>query len=251
MLSFSRQANILPATYQLAFIKAGILALMAFCSSAFASQVSYHLTTEGGLYASNLELLGAVADAGSAQYIAEMDVYFTAEGQASGRFTYDNQANQYLALSGIEAGVGGFLATSTAGGIVVADGVFHSSIPYDPSEPGTDGLSLHLGNELTPGFSSFSIGDWTLNAIAASWFGGEFITGTDHPLSLPPPSGYETNVLTFIFNNASGDTAIITAAGMEVTPVPLPAAVWLFGSALVGLAGVRKPENKGRCSNRR
>lgn len=150
MLSFSSQASVRRSKYQLAFIKAGTFILMTFCGSAFASQITYHLTAQGGLYASNLELLGAVTDASEAQYIAELNIYYTAGGTASGRFTYDNQTDQYLALSNVEAGVGGFLATSAVGGILVADGTFNPSVPYDPSEPTTDGLSLHLGNEAIP-----------------------------------------------------------------------------------------------------
>ena len=41
------------------------------------------------------------------------------------------------------------------------------------------------------------------------------------------------------FELTAGDTAEFTT-NFEVTPVPVPAAVWLFGSGLLGLIGVAK-----------
>ena len=143
-------------------------------------------------------------------------------------------------MSNTVTNVGGYQSTSTLGGVVVADGSFNASVPYDPDSPLVDGLSLHLGNGGTPGFVGFVLGDWTLTAIAASWFGGEFISGTTLPLELQPSSGFENNYYTLIFENSLDDMAFVSSAGMNVSSVPVPAGAWLFGSALIGLTGIKR-----------
>ena len=75
------------------------------------------------------------------------------------------------------------------------------------------------------------------------------------PLILPPSGGtYNsgTNAFTLNWSNnfveivdgytVSG-TATVSLAG-NVTPVPLPAAVWLFGSGLLGLVGIARRKKK-------
>lgn len=76
------------------------------------------------------------------------------------------------------------------------------------------------------------------------------------PLTTPPSGGtYDsgTNAYTLNWSNSfnvvvggylpiSG-TAQVSLAG-SVTPVPVPAAVWLFGSGLLGLAGIARRKKK-------
>jgi hypothetical protein len=47
------------------------------------------------------------------------------------------------------------------------------------------------------------------------------------------------------FNDSYGEYAstMLTAQGADVAPVPVPAAVWLLGSGLVGLVGLRRRSN--------
>ena len=52
----------------------------------------------------------------------------------------------------------------------------------------------------------------------------------------PQWSGLEW--VTFSYNDASGFGSVID--NITVSAVPIPGAVWLFGSALVGLAGIRR-----------
>ena len=48
---------------------------------------------------------------------------------------------------------------------------------------------------------------------------------------------YQTNVTDELASN-TGDYSV--SLSREVAPVPIPAAVWLFGSALLGLAGIKR-----------
>lgn len=53
------------------------------------------------------------------------------------------------------------------------------------------------------------------------------------------PDGADT--ARFVLNaNTTAGAAFFDDALFEITPVPVPAAVWLFGSALLGLIGVRR-----------
>lgn len=213
------------------------LSQMICISTAWAAVVQYNVSGQGYLFSPNLQFLGLFADTTNAVYLPEYDV-FSAAGASSGSFQYDNQASGYLALSNTIANIGSYQATSILGGIFVGDNSFNPSVPFDPNAPLVDAISLHLGNFSTPGFSGFSVGDWTLDAIAASWFGGEFISNTDNPDVLSP-SGFEQKAFTFIFTNSSGETAFVSS-DMQVTPVPLPAGVWLFASALLGVVSLRR-----------
>lgn len=223
----------------IAAFQRGVLALCTMLMAIYtqASVVQYQLTTSGPLFSTSLDLLSEVTDTSAATYLPEYGGYI-ADGSASGHFKYDNQTGgQYLALLDTSATLGSYIATSNTGGLIVADGTFNPSVPYDPTAPLVDAVSLHLGNAGTPGFEGFELGDWVLVAIAASWMRGEFVSGNEHPETLPPRPGYEHNVLTFIFeNHVLGETSYITASDMQVHAVPLPAAAWLFFSALAGLS---------------
>jgi hypothetical protein len=70
----------------------------------------------------------------------------------------------------------------------------------------------------------------------------EFLTFS--PFSISSGFVEGNNTLDFIVNNAEGTGENPTALRVELTgeasPVPVPAAVWLFGSGLLGLLGIRK-----------
>lgn len=67
------------------------------------------------------------------------------------------------------------------------------------------------------------------------------INSSDAQSSIPV-SGVNTKIGTkLIFNLSAGDQ-VTFLTHFEVLPVPVPAAAWLMGSALVGLAGVRRKQ---------
>lgn len=62
------------------------------------------------------------------------------------------------------------------------------------------------------------------------------------------PNGIDTNVNADDFNSAciTPGSANISGSGdcsVSVSPVPIPAAIWLFGSGLIGLIGVSRRKN--------
>jgi hypothetical protein len=82
--------------------------------------------------------------------------------------------------------------------------------------------------------------EWTLAIFASddSWF-----TGGGIPQNLP--ASYTAFLIGFEFDEVGDDIGLILAPvdTLEVSAVPVPAAVWLFGTALIGLLGFgkRKP----------
>ena len=51
-------------------------------------------------------------------------------------------------------------------------------------------------------------------------------------------STFEAAFVTMFFSDNAIATATVTT--MTVNPVPIPAAVWLFGSGLIGLIGIAR-----------
>jgi len=119
----------------------------------------------------------------------------------------------------------------------------------------------NMSGDLTAGFEDTS-GDGSVTFSVDSWFGqingadvmplstaafapvicsgtgctGSFSTA-DGPL---PYTGTVNDIgLALSFTLSAGDTASFDTR-FEVAPVPVPAAVWLFGSGLLGLAGVAR-----------
>jgi hypothetical protein len=48
-----------------------------------------------------------------------------------------------------------------------------------------------------------------------------------------------------ILANATGAGTSVILTNINVAPVPIPAAVWLFGTGLLGLLGIRRKIKKG------
>jgi hypothetical protein len=95
---------------------------------------------------------------------------------------------------------------------------------------GWNGLSNLSLSGLTPGnyWAAFEVG------------GSDSATGINLPA---PGSGGTAPALAFAFNAGSGYTtvgALPFGAEVSVAPVPLPAAIWLLGTGLLGLRAVRR-----------
>jgi hypothetical protein len=79
--------------------------------------------------------------------------------------------------------------------------------------------------------------EWTLAIFASDdlWF-----TGGDIPQNLP--GSYTAFLIGFEYDTEGNEIGIVVAPAdtFAITAVPIPAAVWLFGSALAGLGWMRR-----------
>lgn len=123
-----------------------------------------------------------------------------------------------------------FLSTDDVGFAAIAEG---TTFPFNAVELSTGpDTTQFLGGTLfgtgNPGIGAQGIGSDILAAFAATEAGG---TGFDAPLS----AGDYT-----IYIQQLGTAFISYELTFDVAPVPLPAAVWMFGAGLMGLVGWSK-----------
>jgi len=110
------------------------------------------------------------------------------------------------------------------------------------------GAGYMAGSDISPtGVSRFIFGGTNVNTglfdFNAPPLNAGVVTNT---LFMTFPGGsLDGATINFGFKNA-GDTTfgVATWSLMEMTSVPIPAAVWLLGSGLVGIVGLRKKFNK-------
>lgn len=127
----------------------------------------------------------------------------------------------------------GLAITAEQTGGMVADGTYDwielnasSTMDYCP-EPGgcTEDEYIPASGE-----------EWVLAIFSdTSWFSG----GTDIPSSLP--ASYTAFIIGIEVNEIGEEIGLVlaTADSVNVSAVPVPAAAWLFFSALLGIAGIR------------
>lgn len=91
----------------------------------------------------------------------------------------------------------------------------------------TGSAAAQLGQALIGTASGNSVGDNVLDDLGLAGFGGSGFTGS-----------LTAGTYTFWFQETAGLTEY--QFDLQVSEVPLPAAAWLFGSALLGLMGVAR-----------
>jgi hypothetical protein len=108
--------------------------------------------------------------------------------------------------------------------------------------PNTNGTATLYGSNTQPIFGSYGtqIGT-TINLTGLS--GVQYVTETFGGTSF---SGYDWYTVVFYGDVTGTERTYVDTVSLRVTetPVPLPGAVWLLGSALVGLAGMRRFRKK-------
>jgi hypothetical protein len=124
--------------------------------------------------------------------------------------------------------VDGSFATA---GITAGDAVTHNDIPYNPTGSINDIWSV----------GGFTMDINTMIVASIDTIDGNFITLTgDGSISSTNPS-LETTPGTWIFSaNTLGANLTWSSSS---TVVPVPPAVWLFGSGLIGLVGIARRKN--------
>lgn len=174
-----------------------------------------------------------------------------------------------LGMGGVQAAMVNFTVTGSVdsafgttfglnvGSTITASGTFDdsamSSSPYTVLFD-----SAHTGNTMTIVAGSLTLNQTQDDSYATGGYpkivfnnGGNFL-GIDFHVGFLDGSAFDSyssnlpNPSTFAINDASYNTVAgtWTASTFTVTPVPVPAALWLFGSGLLGLVGLTKRKRK-------
>ena len=179
-----------------------------------------------------LGLLLCTSLASAAQISADSTIAFVGTSTTSGALP--NVGPGSLSITGASAVYlsGDFLTLADPSGTTFANPISWQA-DGAISAPASGEQLWYIGGSAASPLASFILGEGTASATPASKV--EIVaTGI---LTL---IGYDNTPGTFVFNETS-----YTFSATSVAEVPLPAAVWLFGSALMGLVAVRRrPEAK-------
>jgi hypothetical protein len=149
------------------------------------------------------------------QTITQLSAYLTQGlGAVGNTFTWDlySATGAFIGASKSTRESPSFTATGTFSG----NGWNSTSVNWTPSTPGLYWIALQVsGKSQTPGLnlppeSSTGTGTAPAHAFAYAGTNAQYVLQTNNPI------------------------------GLQVNAVPLPAAVWLFGSGLLGLASMRR-----------
>jgi hypothetical protein len=213
-------------------------------STSHAATVDLALTRLGGSVADDTVIFrGDLSSVGVSELFAiTLDDSNSGLGGSPGRFSgFDLDAiklSQTYANTASEA--------SNAAGMDVFDFSLTGSTftpgtqraPDDPTLNGTDSTGLVIDPDYA-----------TLDYFDASLTGpGSVSLGDGGSIELALLNGVSTEGLYIYIGEMSGDIGeglAVTLTGSDVSPVPVPAAFWLFGSAVVGLFGtIRRKHDK-------
>lgn len=190
-----------------------------------------------------------VTDLNANQSQATMSNFDTYYGDGSGtnsdQFTYDGILNFGTSnTSDDSTTIAQWLGTGggTVSGLS-AVGDLQQSAPNVFANPATDSITTFYlfkdqGNSAATSFEvTHDDGVWLFDD--GSSLGGSL---GPNSVKVTTVNGFDGGELSVLYVATNGDPSIL-----EVKAVPLPAGVWLFGSALVGLAGVarRRTRNLG------
>lgn len=158
-------------------------------------------------------VLTNAADPGALSDYGLYSIYFGAIQQLSGHVG----SHAFSATSGST-----LVANSDIGGSTAHDGVFNIAGNLNGDEVGT-------------GFTGFSIDGFTLKSFNLFSVGGQhYLSSQALPGELT--QGDINTGINLIFQDAQQRERTLMFWTAEITPVPVPAAAWLFGTAIAGLA---------------
>jgi hypothetical protein len=141
-------------------------------------------------------------------------------------------------------GVGGSYSESsnvvTLGSVVAGTGTldFDPSIGFSTPNGNINNSNIDL-NTLAPVPNLFDIGGWQfdLESLVVGQQGGVLeLDGTGFVSNLDSNLGFDKTPVVWGFTGNDNGSSY----SMTITAVPVPAAVWLFGSGLLGLVGIAR-----------
>lgn len=161
-------------------------------------------------------------------------------------FDFDN-----LPYPGDSSDIESYMEDIYGSDITVANAVVGDGIGEGPLGP-----DHYIQSSLSLGYDWFEISfnEVPINEVSFEWGStlNRFIAEADGVVILDTGIvGYDYGIFSTVFENPVttlmfhdsflGEVGI---DNLDVTPVPLPAAVWFLGSGLIGLAGVRRKSGK-------
>ena len=124
--------------------------------------------------------------------------------------------------------------------VTFAFGFFGPVATYTAASDGVNGGFTPVTGDLTGSDLTLDLNSWT-----AYWNGTSFNQGASGVTATVDATGNFTASWTALvvggaFNGQIGSWTITGTTDAPTTVIPVPAAVWLFGSGLIGLAGVAR-----------
>lgn len=129
----------------------------------------------------------------------------------------------------------------------IPNGLMRGSIGFSLTDNNSNGATLATsGASIYRGQIDGNVARTLWNSPNSFSTSSTFATSTDFgfPTREVAPESIDTNIgIQITFSLTAGDSASFTS-NFDVVPVPVPAAVWLFGSGLLGLFGVSRRKRR-------
>lgn len=123
-----------------------------------------------------------------------------------------------------------------------ATGDFGSTISFPPPA-GVAGVSANI-NSFVPVSNFFTIGGWQLDLSTLAVTDQSASVLTMNGAGVLSGNGFDPTGATWSFSAETPTSYSMTITSTGIPAVPVPAAVWLFGSGLIGLAGIARRKVK-------
>lgn len=120
------------------------------------------------------------------------------------------------------------------GGTALVIGAAGGQVTFTPS--GSDWFANY-------GSDSILLSTTMQFSLGMSWDGGATWFSDASYMSLPAGGSPDSYIIRFVGSNPGYVEG--TTVAVDLMPVPMPAAVWLFGSGLIGLVGIARRRESG------
>jgi hypothetical protein len=139
------------------------------------------------------------------------------------------------------------LGTTVGVSPAIPNGLMRGSIGYSLTDNNSNGATLATsGTSIYQGKIDGNVARtlWNPSTSFSTFSTGASSIDFGFPTRETAPESIDSNIgILITFSLTSGDSVAFTS-NFDVVPVPVPAAVWLFGSGLLGLFGVSRRKRR-------